>query len=61
MSPLDIKKIQVEIKRVDAAKEDMELRVFEREEEIQRLQDNIKIQVAKLEELNAKLADANKA
>jgi chaperonin cofactor prefoldin len=61
MSPLDIKKIQVELKRVDAAKEEMELRVQERMEEIQRLEDNIKIQVTKIAELQAKLADANKA
>lgn len=61
MSPLELKKIQVELKRVDAAKEEMELRVQERMEEIQRLEDNIKIQVAKIEELQAKLADASKA
>lgn len=61
MSPLELKKMTAELKRVDAAKEEMELRVCERMEEIQRLQDGIKIQEAKLEELKAKLAEASKA
>jgi len=59
MSPLELKKIQVEIKRVDAAKEEMELRIHERMDEIKRLEDNIKVQVAKIEELKAKLTEVN--
>ena len=61
MSPLELKKLQVELKRVDAAKEEMELRIHERMDEIKRLEDNIKIQVAKIEELKAKLVEANGA
>jgi hypothetical protein len=61
MSPLDIKKLQVELKRVDAAKEEMEQRIMERMEEVQRLEDNIKIQQAKIEEIQAKLVEAKTA
>jgi hypothetical protein len=57
MSPLELKKIQVELLRVQAAKGEMELRVQERMEEIQRLEDSIKISEAKEQELQAKLAD----
>lgn len=55
MSPLEIKKLKVELLRVSAAKGEMELRVEERMEEIKRLQDNIKIQEEKEKELLEKL------
>jgi len=61
MSPLELKKLQVELKWVDDAKEEMELRIHERLDEIKLLEDNIKIQVAKIEELKAKLVEANGA
>lgn len=58
MSPLEIKKMQVELLRIGAAKAEMELRIHERMEEIDRLNEHIKIQEAKEVELKAKLAEA---
>jgi hypothetical protein len=60
MNALELKKLQAELKRVDAAKEEMEVRVLERQEEIQRLQDNIKLQEARFAELTLKIAEATK-
>lgn len=57
MSPLELKKIQVELLRVQAAKGEMELRIQERMEEIQRLEDSIKISEAKELELQTKLVE----
>lgn len=58
MTPLELKKMQVELLRVGAAKAEMELRIHERQEEIDRLLEHIKIQEAKEAELKAKLAEA---
>lgn len=57
MSPLELKKLQVELLRVSAAKGEMELRIDERMDEIKRLEEHIKVQIAKEEELKAKIAD----
>lgn len=57
MSPLELKKLQVELLRVGAAKAEMELRIHERQEEIERLLEHIKTQEAKEAELKAKLAE----
>jgi len=63
MSPFEIKKLQVEYKRVNAAKEEQELRVLEFQEQINRLEASIAVSVAKEEELLAKIAavQVNKA
>jgi hypothetical protein len=42
---LDKKRKEVEIMRVKTARHEMELRIAERQEEIARLNDNIKIQI----------------
>jgi hypothetical protein len=42
---IEIKRKEVELMRVKMAKNEMELRVAEREDEIARLKDNIKIQI----------------
>jgi hypothetical protein len=55
MTSLEIKKIKVELLQVQAAKASLELRIEERLEEIQRIQDNIKISEAKESELIEKL------
>lgn len=55
MTPLEKKKIEVELLRVNAAKEEMFLRILESEDQIIRLQDLIKIQEAKEIELKQKL------
>lgn len=60
MSPLELKKLQVELLRVSAAKGEMELRIDERMEEIQRLEEHIKIQSAKEVELKVKIAEMQK-
>ena len=59
MTPLDLKKIQAEFKRVDAAKEEMEVRVLERMDEVAKLQEHIKIQQEKLVELKTRLDEVN--
>ena len=61
MTALELKKLQVQLKQVDAAKEEMEQRVMERMEDIARIEENIKVQQTKIEEIHAKLAEANKA
>lgn len=55
MIPLEIKKIQVELLRVSAAKAELELRVDERLDEIERLKEHIKISENKEIELKQKL------
>lgn len=58
MTALELKKIQVEFKRVNSAREEQELRILEFQEQIQRLQASIDISKAKEEELSAKIAEA---
>lgn len=55
MTPLERKKIEVELLRVNAAKEEMNLRILESQDQISRLLEQIKIQEAKEKELQAKL------
>lgn len=58
MTNVELKRIKVELLRVSAAKAEMELRIEEYQENIKRLEDNIAIQVAKEDELAAKIAEA---
>jgi hypothetical protein len=58
MNSLDFKKLTVEFKRVDAAKEEMELRIHEREEELTRMREAVKVQSLKLEELKVKMSES---
>jgi hypothetical protein len=60
MSPLELKRMQVELLTVSARKAELELRIHERMEEIERLQEHIAVQEAKEAELSAKLAEAQK-
>jgi hypothetical protein len=55
MTSLELKRIKVELGRVRQAREELELRIEESQENIKRLEDNIVIQKAKEEELQAKL------
>lgn len=55
MTSLELKRIKVELLRVSSAKADLELRIEEYQENINRLQDNIAIQKAKEDELQAKI------
>lgn len=58
MSPLDLKKMQVELLQVQASKAALELRVEERLEEIERIKEHIAISAAKEVELKDKLKSA---
>ena len=60
MNPLELKKLKVELLRVQAAKGEMELRIDERMDEIQRLEEHVKVQIAKEEELKTKIAEMQK-
>ena len=51
---------KLEFKKVECAKEEMLLRIMEREEYIQRLKENIKIQDLKLEELTLDIQEMEK-
>ncbi len=55
MANLEKMKIEVELMRVKAAKGEQELKIAEREDEINRLQDHVKIQEAKINELELKI------
>ena len=57
MSPIEIKKLKVELMQVQAARASLELRIDERKEEIERIEANILIQIAKEEELSQKIKD----
>jgi predicted nucleic acid-binding Zn-ribbon protein len=59
MTAYELKKLQVEFKRVNAAREEQELRVLEFQEQINRLQTSIDISKAKEDELTAKIAEAS--
>lgn len=47
----ELKKKELEIKRVELAKEEMEFRIMDFQEQIKRLKDNILIQDKKINEL----------
>lgn len=57
---LELKKTQVEYKRVNAAREELEYKILEFGEQIKRLEANIEIQKAKEEELLGKIAELQK-
>jgi hypothetical protein len=56
MSPLDLKRIKLELIKVAAARHEIEFRIEERLEEISRLKEHVKIQEAKEAELKEKIA-----
>jgi hypothetical protein len=57
MDAYALKKLQVEYKRVNAAREEQELKIFECEEQIKRIQASIAISLAKEEELLVKIKE----
>jgi chromosome segregation ATPase len=57
---LDIKRKKVELLRVSSGKAELELRIHERMEEIDRLQENVKISEAKEQELTAQIQEMEK-
>ena len=50
---LDLERKKLELVKVEAAKYEMQFKIKERESDIQRLKDNIKIQDDKIKELKA--------
>jgi len=58
MTPYEMKKLQVEYKRVNAAREEQEMRIMEIMEQVERLQKSIDISLEKEKELLAKLKEA---
>lgn len=56
-APYELKKIQVEFKRVNAAREEQELRIMDLQEQIQRLETSIAVSLAKETELQAKIQE----
>lgn len=54
---LEYKKLKMELARVQAARLEMEFIIAQRMEEVDRLNDNVKIQVSKEQELITKLKE----
>jgi hypothetical protein len=61
MSPVDLKRLKVQLLQVSAAKADLELKIEERLEDIERIKNAIKTQTDKEAELQQKISDAEKA
>lgn len=61
MSPLELKRLKLDLVKVGAAKAELQFKIEERLEDIKRIEDNIKISEAKEEELKAKIAEAENA
>jgi hypothetical protein len=55
MSPLELKRLKLELIKVAAARHELEFRICEREEDISRLQEHVKVQEAKEAELKEKI------
>lgn len=61
MTALELKKLSVEYKRVNAGREEQEMRILEMMDQISRLEASIEISKAKEDELLAKISEAQKA
>ena len=58
MNDLELKRMEVELIRVQAARAELEFKIVEREHDIMRIKEHIKIQLDKEEELKQKLKEA---
>jgi hypothetical protein len=56
MTPLELKRMKLELIKVAAARHELEFRIEERLDEINRLKDHVKVQEAKEAELKEKIA-----
>ena len=61
MTNLELKRTEVELIRVQAARAELEFKIIEREDEIERIRENIQAQLKREEELKIKINDAKKA
>jgi hypothetical protein len=59
MLPLDLKRIKLELVKVAAARAELEFRIEERLDDIERIKANIQIQLDKESELQKKIAEAS--
>ena len=59
MTPLELKRMKLELVKVAAARNEIEFRIEERLDEISRLQEHIKVQEAKEAELKSKIDAEN--
>jgi len=57
MTNLELKRTEVELIRVQAARAELEFKIIEREDEIERIRENIKIQLKREEELKIKIKE----
>lgn len=53
--PLEMKRKEVEIIRIKASSAELEFKIMERMDEIERIKENIKLQKARVEELEKEL------
>lgn len=58
MSPIEIKRKELELIKVTAARAELEFRIMEREEEIDRIKQNIEIQLKKEADLKDEISKA---
>jgi predicted nucleic acid-binding Zn-ribbon protein len=58
MTPYELKKIQVELKRVNAGREEQELKILELQDTIKRIEASIDSSMAKEKELEEKIRNA---
>ena len=56
MTPLELKRMKLELIKVAAARHELEFRIEERLEEISRIKEHVKVQEAKEAELMEKIA-----
>lgn len=61
MSELDMKRLKMQIKKADAAIAELELKIEERNEDIQRMVDHIEVQKKIMVDSAAQLEEAQKA
>ena len=60
MSPLDLKRLKLELVKVAAARHELQFRIEERLDEVARIQEHIAVSEAKEAELQAKIDEASK-
>ena len=61
MSPLELKRMKLELINVSAARHGLEFKIEERLEDIKRIEEQIKLQLAKEEDLKVRIAAAETA
>lgn len=58
MSPLELKRLKLDLVKISAAKCELQFKIEERLDDIRRIEENIKISELKEEEIKAKIAQA---